>query len=144
MLLVVAIVFFTLYRNEANLFEPPGLNKRLSVFLLKNTASTSDNHQFAELRTPIFDVNAETLYKRVLDVAAEAGWNIVAHDSDNQNVNFIVLSPMFLFEDDVFVQVKFISMEQSSLYVQSSSRSGGADFSANSAHIQDLISKLRN
>lgn len=144
MLLIVVIVFFTLYRNEANLFEPPGLNKRLSVFLMTNTAATADNHLFSELETPVFNLNAEKLYNRVLDVAAESGWNIVAHDSENQNVNFIVLSPMFLFEDDVFVQVKFISMEQSSLYIQSSSRSGGADFSANSAHIQDLIKSLRN
>ena len=144
MLLIVAIVFITLYRNEANLFEPPGFNKRLSVFFKSNTAVTSDDHQFAELRTPVFNLNAEELYNRVLDVAAESGWNIVAHDSENQDVNFIVLSPMFLFEDDVYVQVKFINMNQSSLYIQSSSRSGKADLAANSSHIQDLIKRLNN
>ena len=144
MLLIVAIVFFTLYRNEANLFEPPGLNKRLSVFLTNNTAATADNHLLAELETPVFNLSTEKLYQHVLDVAAESGWNIVSHDSESQNVNFIVLSPMFLFEDDVSVQVKFISMDQSSLYIQSSSRSGWIDLSANSAHIQDLIKSLRN
>lgn len=144
LLLAVAITFLTLFRNEANLFQPPGMGERLHVFLTKNTAATSDDHRFEELRTPVFDLCAEDMYQRVLIVAAEIGWNIVAHDIESQNVNFVVLSPMLLFEDDVFVQIKFVSMEQSSLYIQSSSRIGRTDLAANSAHIQDLIEGLRN
>jgi len=143
-ILAVAITFFTLYRNGANLFQAPGVSERLQVYLTTNTAKTTLDHKFVELRTPQFNTSAEKLYKRVLIAAANLGWDVVAHDSDNQNANFIVFSPMFLFEDDVYVQVEFIDLKHSSLFIQSSSRQGRADLAANSGHIQTLINKLKN
>lgn len=143
MILLVGMVFFTLQRNGANLFQEPGFYKRLSVYLTTNIAETADNHPFAELRTPVFSVSAEKLYQRVLYVAAESGWSILASDSDNLNANFVVRTPVFLFEDDVFVQVQFINMNESSLYVRSSSRKGRADLAANAGHIQVLIDDIK-
>lgn len=143
LVLIVGVVFYTLQRNEANLFQPPGFQQRLTTFLTTNIAETSDDHPFEELRTPVFNVGAKKLYERVLYVAAESGWNVLAHDSDNQNANFVVRTPVFLFEDDVFVQVQFINMDESSLYIRSSSRKGGADLAANSGHIQKLIRRIK-
>ena len=141
--LMVALVFLTLHRNQANLFEEPGFYERLSTFLTTNFAETADDHPFAELRTPVFNVDAEKLYQRVLFVAAEAGWNVLAHDRDNLSANFVERTPVFLFEDDIFVQVKFISLDESSLYIRSSSRRGSADLAANSGHIQTLIQMIK-
>jgi len=143
MVFIVALVFFSLHRNQANLFEEPGLYQRLTTYLTTNVAETADDHPFAELRTPVFNVDAEKLYQRVLYVAAESGWNVLAHDRDNQSANFVVRTPVFLFEDDIFIQVKFVSMDESSLYIRSSSRIGGADLAANSGHIQTLIQKIK-
>ena len=143
-IVVTALVGFTLYRNDAHLFQPPGIAQRLQIFLQKNVAETADDHEFEELRTPTFDINAEALFERVLDEAALLRWEIIANDSDNQNANIVVRSPVFLFEDDFFVQVNFIDMEESSLYIRSSSRKGRGDLAANSGHIQTLIQKLRN
>lgn len=140
--LVVGVMFFTLYKNGAHLFDAPGFAYRLTTFLSTNSAMTTDDHAFKELRTPVYSVNAEDLYKRVIYAATELGWEVIVHDSDNQNVNFVVRSPVFLFEDDVYVQVQFIDMDHSSLYIQSSSRKGGADFAANSGHIQALMKKM--
>lgn len=140
---VIGVMFFTLYRNDAHLFQEPGFNKRLLIFLTTNKAATADEHPFEELRTPVFNIDAEKLYQRVLYAASESGWRVAAHDSDNQNAHFIVNSPVFLLEDDVSVQVKFINMNHSSLSIQSSSRAGRADFAANSGHIQTLIKALR-
>ena len=143
LLLVVALLFFTLYKNQANLSQAPGFYDRLVTYLTSNKASTSDNHPYQELRTPVFKLGAEKLYQRVLYAAAELGWGVLANDSENQNANFVVRTPVFLFEDDVFVQVKSIGMDESSLYIESSSRTGKADFAANTGHIQELISKLQ-
>lgn len=143
MVFILALVFFTLHRNQANLFQEPGLYPRLTTYLTTNIAETADDHPFAELRTPVFNVDAEKLYQRVLYVAAESGWNVLAHDSDNQSANFVVRTPVFLFEDDIFIQVKFVSMDESSLYIRSSSRSGRADLAANSGHIQTLIRMIK-
>lgn len=141
--LIIGLIFLTLIRNDANLFQPPGVNERLATYLTKNTAATEDNHPFEELRTPVFSVGAEKLYQRVLYVAAENGWSILSNDLDNQNANFVVRTPVFLFEDDVFVQVNFINMNESSLYIQSSSRTGNADLAANAGHIQKLIRGIK-
>ena len=142
--LVVGIVFFTLHRNDANLFQSPGFGKRLTTFLTTKKAVTKDEHPFQELRTPIYQVDSETLYKQVTLAASQLGWKVLATDIENQNANFVAHSPVFLFEDDVYVQVKFINMNKSSLHVQSSSRKGRADLAANSSHIQALIKKLNN
>jgi hypothetical protein len=143
--LVLCIALFTLVRNDANLMDPPGPLKRLAVFLSANSASTMDDHPFEELRTPIFDLDAESMYQQVLNSANELSWGIIAHDSDRLNANFVVRSPMLLFEDDVYVQVRPVNEKQSSLYIQSNSRSESAhaDFAANSGHIQELITKLK-
>ena len=143
MALIVSIVFYTLHRNQANLFEEPGFYKRVTTFMTTNIAQTADDHPFPELRTPVFNVDAEKLYQRVLYVAAEAGWNVLAHDSENLSANFVERTPVFLFEDDIFVQVKFVSPDESSLFVRSSSRAGSADLAANSGHIQTLIRKIK-
>jgi hypothetical protein len=117
----------------------------MAVFFTINSASTLDDHPFEELRTPVFDMDAETLYHLVLDSANQSGWGIIAHDSDTFNANFVVRSPILLFEDDVYVQVRPLGANKSSLYIQSSSRASWsrADFAANSGHIQELIKKLR-
>lgn len=144
LLCLVGTLFFTLYKNDANLFQAPGFTERLSTFLTSNAAVTKDDHAFAELRTPVFKMAADTLYKRVVLAGAKLGWKVAASDSDNQNVNFVVLSPVFLFEDDVFVQVKFIDMNESSLYIESNSRKGTGDLAANAGHIQALIRGIKN
>ena len=141
-LLSVAMVFFTLYKNGANLSQAPGFTERLQVFLSSNSAKTADDHKFAELQTPQFSMSAEKLYQRVLKAGADLGWEVISHDSDNQSANFTALSPVFLFEDDVNVQVQFIDQQHSLLHVQSGSRVGRVDFAANSGHIQALINKL--
>jgi len=140
---LVGIVFFTLHRNGANLFEEPGVVKRLGVFLTIHSASTSDNPHFEELRTPVFDVGTDSLFQLILKTGSGLGWGIISHDSDNYNVNFVVRSPVLLFEDDVFVQLKSIDVKQTSVNIQSSSRTGRADFAANSGHIQALIAALK-
>jgi len=143
LLCLLGALFFTLYKNDANLFQAPGFIQRVSIFLTSNTAVTKDDHEFEELRTPVYKMSAEALYNRVVLVGSRLGWEVLASDSDNQNVNFVALSPVFLFKDDVFVQVKFIDINKSSLYIQSSSRKGKADMAANSAHIQALIRGIK-
>ncbi|RKZ63438.1 MAG: hypothetical protein DRQ44_10070 [Gammaproteobacteria bacterium] len=140
---IMGALFFTLYQNDANLLHEPGIVKRMAVFLTTNTAATADDHVFKELRTPVFNANAERLYQRVIYAASELGWDIIASDSDNQNANMVAHSRLFLFEDGIFVQVKLVDMEHSSLYIQSRSRTGYADFASNSGNIQALINKIK-
>ncbi len=141
--LAVAVTFAVLFKNGAHLFDEPGFNERLRVFLTSNTAKTADDHKFKELRTPKFDMTDEVLYQRVLAAAIELGWEIFAHDKENKNTNFVVYSPVFLFKDKIYVKVKAIGKNRSSLFIHSSSHTGRADFAANSGHIQALIKQIK-
>ena len=141
--LVTVMVFYTLHRNGANISQPPGTMKRLAVFFATNSAATSDTPHFGELRTPMFAMDAEQLYQHTLNTGSELGWGIIANDRDKHSVNFVVRSPVFLFEDDVYVEVKTIAENQSSLFIKSSSRTGKADLAANSGHIQTFVKRLK-
>lgn len=143
LVLAIAVTYFSLHKNGANLFEPPGVVDRLQMFLTTNTAKTSVDHPLKELRTPHFELNSEDLYKRVLRAASDLGWEVLSFDSENQNANFVVYSDVFLFEDDVYVQVQYLDQNSSSLHVESHSRVGSADFAANSGHIQALIKSVK-
>jgi len=139
---ITGVISLTLLVNQANLFEAPGFTQRLKIFFTSNIAATAENHKLKELNTPVYQESAERLFKRVLLAVSNLGWDIVSHDSDNHYVNIIVRTRMFLFEDDMFVQVKSIDANNSYLYIESKSRKGSADLAANSGHIQELIKKL--
>ena len=144
LLLVVVTLFATLYRNDANLFQEPGISQRLKIFLTTNTAKIEDDHILPELRTPVFQQDASRLFGHIVHEATEMGWTVSSTDRDNQQANFTVSSPVFLFKDDVFVQVKFEGMKRSSVYMESQSRTGNADLAANSSHIQSMLRRLRS
>jgi len=134
---ITGVISLTLLVNQANLFEAPGFTQRLKIFFTSNIAATAENHKLKELNTPVYQESA-----RVILAVSELGWDVVSHDSDNHYVNIIVRTRMFLFEDDMFVQVKAIDANNSYLYIESKSRQGRADLAANSGHIQELIKKL--
>jgi uncharacterized protein (DUF1499 family) len=143
-IVIVALVFVaTLLKNHAPLFDPPGLKKRLSVYLTTNTAITSDDHPFPELRTPVFDAEPDELYIAVKDAAIDLGWSILSSDDVQWQLEMSAKSSVLLFVDDVEVQIKpqvcADGETRTALHIQSSSRVGRADFAANADHIQQLV-----
>lgn len=138
-LFFIGLIWATLLKNDAHLFQPPGVSQRLKVFLTTNVAETRDDHQFSELKTPVYTLSPTDLYKKMLESAINLDWQVFENDVDNLTASFIVQSVAFAFKDDITVKVNVINETQSSLYVRSESRLGHADFAANSAHIQALL-----
>lgn len=140
---VVLLVFATLFKNHAHLLDPPGLKKRLAVYLTTNTAITSDDHPFAELRTPVFGVGPDVLYIAVKDAAIDLGWSILDSDDVEWRLDMAANSHILLFVDDVKVEIKPLVCEEgvtrTALHIHSHSRIGKADFAANADHIQQLV-----
>jgi len=141
--IVVLIVIATLFKNHAPLFDPPGLKKRLAVYLTTNTAKTSDVHPFAELRTPVFDVGPDELYIAVKDAAIDLSWSILDSDDVEWRLDMAAKTHFLLFVDDVKVEIKPLACEEgetsTALHIHSQSRVGKADFAANADHIQQLV-----
>ena len=147
-LIIVLMVIGTLFKNHAPLFDPPGLKKRLAVYLTTNTAVTSDDHPFAELRTPVFDVGPDELYIAVKDAANDLGWVIIDSDDVEWRFQMSAKSPILLFVDDVYVDIRPVACEDGStktaLHIESRSRIGSADFAANADHVRELIKAVNN
>ena len=141
--IVVLIVIATLFKNHAPLFDPPGLKKRLAVYLTTNTAKTSDDHPFAELRTPVFDVGPDELYIAVKDAAIDLSWSILDSDDVEWRLDMAAKSHILLFVDDVKVEIKPLGcidgVTSTALHIHSQSRIGKADFAANADHVQQLV-----
>ncbi len=142
-IIVVLIVIATLFKNHAPLFDPPGLKKRLAVYLTTNTAKTSDDHPFAELRTPVFDVGPDELYIAVKDAAIDLSWSILDSDDVEWRLDMAAKSHILLFVDDVKVEIKPLGcidgVTSTALPIHSHSRIGKADFAANADHVQQLV-----
>ena len=142
-IIVVLIVFATLFKNHAPLFDPPGPKKRLAVYLTTNTARTADDHPFPELRTPVFNVSPEELYSAVKDAAIDLGWSILDSDDVEWRLSMAAKSHVLLFVDDVTVDLTPLGcvdgITQTAMQVHSQSRIGNADFAANADHIQQLV-----
>ena len=141
--IVVLIVIATLFKNHAPLFEPPGPKKRLAVYLTTNSASTSDDHPFHELRTPVFSVGPDELYIAVKDAATDLGWSIIDSDDVAWRLDMAAKTHVLLFVDDVKVKIEPQACEEgetkTALHIHSQSRIGSADFAANAGHIQQLV-----
>jgi len=140
---LLCMVSITFYANDANMFDEPGFGRRLNIFFSSNVAVTAENHELKELRPPVYQKSAERLYKELLLAASGLGWEIVSHDSDTMKISMIVRSRVFLFEDDVYVMVKAVSEDQSTLHAESSSRVGSGDLAANSGHLQALMRSIQ-
>jgi len=138
-LFFMGLIWATLLKNNAHLFQAPSVSQRLKVFLTTNIAETKDDHRFSELKTPVYTLPPAELYKKMLQSAIRLDWQVVENDADKLTASFIVQSVAFAFKDDLMVKVNLMNEAQSSLYVRSESRVGKADFAANSAHIQALL-----
>ena len=143
MMVPVIIIAATLVKNQAHFFEAPGFAERISIYLRQHTAATSDNHPFPELRTPVFSVEADSLFNVVIEVASDLGWRLRQIDDDSLTAYLVITTPLLGFSDDLVVQVRVSNPEQSVLAIQSTSRKGTADFAANAGHIQALVQRVR-
>ncbi len=143
LLAVPLLVLLTLLKNQAALFDAPGIVYRLKIFLGSHVAETSASHPLPELRPPSFNVSADGLFRQVVQVALAAGWQVTDEDLGQRRAAFVVRSPVFAFRDDVSVRVIALDDHRSTLQVRSASRVGKADFAANAAHIRYLFHALQ-
>ena len=144
--IVVLLVAATLLKNHARLFDTPGFKKRLAVYLTTNIAETADDHPFPELRTPMFSTGPDELYIAVKDAAIGLGWAITDSDDTEWRLHLVAKTRLFLFMDDVHVEIKPLGCRDgittTALHIRSRSRVGRGDFAANAGHVQKLVDEV--
>jgi uncharacterized protein (DUF1499 family) len=148
---VCLLVSLTLFRNQAHVFTRPGVVERLKVYLTQNSAQTTEQPLFPELRSGDFQASAQTLYSAVQSALLRLGWTFSLldenHQGDEYRIHAVVVTTLFKFKDDVVILIHHQRCQHGHLYsmldISSKSRIGKADFAANAGHIQRLLQQVR-
>ena len=124
--IAIAASAYALWANNLPWKEPPGIWTRLTIYLTKNVATTSEV--------------AVTLIIFVIVVAL--GWNLQSVDPDRMTLTASVQTKWLKFTDDITIRLEPVSPKQTRLHIHSASRVGSADFGANLSHILRLYWNL--
>lgn len=142
MAIVVALTGGAIAGNRVPLTDPPGLVKRLVIYLTRNTARTSPDHELPELRTRVYALPPDRTFDLALRAVNDAGWRVVDAIPDRNEIQAVVATPWLRFRDDVEVALTAAPGGGTRVQVASRSRNGRADFGANIAHVMALYGRL--
>ena len=133
------LIFGALLKNGALSSEPPGMINRLKQALTNNVAETRDDHQYAELRTPVIAAAADETWQRALQAGQTLGWELESSDQAAGSQHWVITTAVFRFKDDFRVAIGSKADDLSTLYILSTSRKGTGDLGANLAHVRSFL-----
>ena len=128
-----------LIANRLPLTDPPGFFTRLFTYLTTNVAETSEHSAFPELRTRRYEAPPALLFDYARRAAQSLGWEITVLDADTHEIQAVVKTRVWGFQDDVTIQTPPAQPSGSWLVVRSASRVGKGDLGANTRHIMNLV-----
>ena len=137
----VLVVAGMLARNAPPLFDPPGPARRLATYLFSNTAQTSADSVFPELRSRRFALSAQRMLPLLAAAARDAGLEQVRTDESAGAVEAVAVTALG-FRDDVRLRV-ISDGDGSVVDAISSSRMGRGDLGANQRHLREVFAALQ-
>ena len=139
----------TVMKNGTSITDNPGTLNRLKLFFSINTASTSENSQFPELKPRHYQLKDEetiqSFSKKVVQRAESLGYVYSEQSSDDQTLHFTITTQLFKFVDDLKITIEQDEKSETQSVIvnaHSSSRTGRADFGANIANIKKFFASL--
>ena len=139
--LVVAAAFIAggLAGNRPPLSDPPGMWRRLQVYLTTHVAETAQDSEFPELRPRRFKGTPAEVLDAVAHTTRTFGWEPVTVDPQAGKLSAVVTSGLWKFKDDLVVTVEPDGDGHSIVNARSQSRIGRADLAANAYHVRELL-----
>ena len=138
-------------KNGTSLMDKPGTLPRLKLFFSTNTASTSEQPTFPELKTKRYPIennnNFDNFIEKVKTSVKSLGYEFQENSSDDKTLHFTITTALFKFVDDLKITLKLEEHQNQTIVIvnaESSSRTGRADFGANVANIQKFYTVLDN
>ena len=136
------LIIGALTLNNPPLGSPPGFFVRLRTYLTTNSAETKLNHSFPELELPRVAMAPGILLIRIELTIDILGWEIIEVDARNFELHAVVETSLLKFKDDVLITLN-PTTAGTEMHIRSSSRTGRGDLGANTRHILDLLTMLR-
>ena len=141
-LLLVAASGYALWANKLPWKEPPGYLTRLSIYLSRNVAETSDQAILPELRTKTLPVEAGQFLDEVTKHVIALGWQLQSVDADKLELTATATTRWLNFTDDIIIRLEPLSERETRVHIRSTSRIGRADYGANLGRILRLYWSL--
>jgi len=143
LLVPLAAVVIAIMMNRPMLSEPPGMVKRLSVYLYYNAAETSDKPLLPELKIRRYRVPEETMKKAVESALGSLPrWRVIREESELGAYEAEVTSRIWRFRDAVSILITAAGPDEVELYIHSASRVGFGDLGANRTHILSFYEEV--
>lgn len=139
-LLIAGLLAGALLVNGSNWRDPPGVLKRLGIYLGTNIATT-ENSPLPELKPRRYPLTSEQVIKAIRQTLNELEWLESAYDPERREIQAMVTTRLWRFKDDVRIWVE----EENAgcvVHAHSHSRLGKGDLGANGRHILDLFAAV--
>lgn len=140
--LLVILAGGAVLKNKVPLRDPPGVARRLLVYLTTNSAQTRSGHEFPELRPRTYPEPRKQMFERVKQAAAGLGWTVEGADPGAYTIHAVVATPWLGFKDDVRIALEESPGHGTTVQIASRSRVGRADYGANLGHVMELEEAL--
>ena len=136
LILPLAAGMIAIVMNRPMWSDPPGLAKRLSIYLRYNVAETTVDPLLPELRIRHYRLPEDAVRKAVeRTIRSLPRWKRVREERDLGAYQVEVTSRIWRFRDDLSILVTGPASGDVEVYIYSASRVGRGDFGANRVHI---------
>lgn len=125
--------------NRLPLTDPPGFAMRLATYLNTNVAETAEGSPFAELQLRRYEAPEGLLFDAARRAVQGLKWTVTVQDEQKHEIQAVVTTKLWKFQDDVVLQVRPGQPSGSVLWIRAASRVGKGDLGANTRHVMDLI-----
>lgn len=138
----VLLVAGTILKNWPPMLDSPGPVVRLGTYLSTNTVETREHAARPELRNRFYDAAPRETWEAARVAVDRLGWNVLHSDPDDLSIQAVASTRLLRFEDDVYIRVRGVEPDLSTVYFRASSRLGRGDFAANTRKLLDFRAHL--
>ena len=138
----MALILSAFINNDLPWTDPPGFTARLQHYLTANVAETAHESPYPELNIREYRHPTDQFFSLLEASVGNLGWEIDSQRDQAYTLHVVATTPLFGYQDDIYIRLLPITENRNNLYIRSSSRKGHGDLGTNTRHILDLYNQI--
>lgn len=120
----------------------PQFSRRFQMAMTTNIAQTSDEPEFPELRTRVYNAAPDEVFREAASVAGSIPkWTLESQDASTGTIKAVWTSTIRKFKDDITITVR-LDGDKTRVEAHSASREGKGDIGMNRHHLKTFLEAL--
>ena len=138
----MVLILSAFINNDLPWTDPPGFTTRLQHYLMTNVAETVHESPYPELDIREYRYPTDQFFS-LLEVSMDIlGWKVDSQRDQAYTLHAVATTPLFGYQDDIYIRLLPITENRNHLYIRSSSRKGHGGLGTNTRHILDLYNQI--